>query len=121
MSDAQTWAIVLPLASMMVTLVGIVVVMPVVNARTIGRELGARIDGLDAKVDSVERRLDAKIDGVERRLDAKIDGAEERLSTRIHALADLTDARFSEVGHRLAGLEGDMALVKGHLIGQASA
>ena len=73
------------------------------------------------RLDGMERHFDDRVDGLEQRLDAKIDGVEERLSTRIDALADVTDARFSEVGHRLSGLEGDMTLVKGHLIGKASA
>mgnify|MGYP001596493665 CR=1 FL=1 len=55
-----------------------------------GRDLNGRIDGVEEKIDGVEKRLDAKIDGVESSLGAKIDAvardlAEHRADTERHS------------------------------------
>lgn len=87
-------------------------------------ELGARIDGseqkLGARIDGSEQRLGARIDGLEQRLDARIDGLEQRLDARIDGLETKMDMRFLDVDHRLESLEGDMRIIKTHLIGQSS-
>lgn len=81
----------------------------------------ARIDALDSKIDGLESRLDARIDGLESRLDARIDALDAKLDDRFDRVTAVMDARFDDVDHRLTSVEGDLNLVKGHLIGQRSA
>lgn len=77
-------------------------------------KLSGRIDGLDAKLTGGIDAFDAKHTSDVGRLDAKVD-------ERFDRLAEVMDARFTDVDHRLTTVEGDLGLVKGHLIGQRSA
>jgi len=61
------------------------------------QRLDARIGELDRKIDGVEQRLDGKIVG----LDKKIDGVEQRLDARIGGL----DARIGGLDARISGLD----------------
>lgn len=47
------------------------------------RDINARIDKLDTKIDDVDKRLDAKIDGVEEKLNAKIDQTRAELKNDV--------------------------------------
>ncbi|MGN6721134.1 MAG: hypothetical protein ACTHJM_00815 [Marmoricola sp.] len=73
---------------------------------SIRRELGAKIGGLDDK-------LTARIDGLDAKLTTRIDGVDQSLSAKM-------DAHFVDVEHRLDSLEGDMHIIKAHLIGQST-
>lgn len=70
------------------------------------------VEGLEAKIDGVERRLDAKIDGVEARLDAKIDGVEERLEAKIESTRLFLEERIQRSEEHV------VAVVRGELNGQ---
>jgi hypothetical protein len=84
------------------------------------QRLGAKIAGLDVKVDNVENRLDARIGYVETRLDAKIDNVEKRVNAKIdsrfnhldakiettaQSLKEYTDSRFTRLDGKIGGVE----------------
>lgn len=77
------------------TLVGVVTALIFASNRQLVTSIRREIDALDAKINA---KFGAKIDALEAKM----------------------DARFSDVDHRLESLEGDMHLVKAHLIGQSS-
>jgi hypothetical protein len=113
-SDPQIWTVIAVMSAVFIGTLRL-------NLRSLGREmqssiaaLDTRIAALDAKVDAHLARLDAKIDSRFEQLDAKIDERSDRLT-------DVMNARFTDVDHRLTTVEGDLGLVKGHLIGQRSA
>ncbi|MDE0176078.1 MAG: hypothetical protein OYH76_07765 [Defluviicoccus sp.] len=64
------------------------------------RGLGARIDGLDARM----ARLEARMDGLDARMD--------RFETRFDALAE----EMREVRDRLSRLEGKMDFLEGYIV-----
>ena len=65
-------------------------------------KLGARIDAVDARIDTVERNLGARIDSVERNLGARIDTAERNLGAR----TDKINEELVEVKIAVARFEG---------------
>ena len=69
------------------------------------RVLNAKFDSLERKLDTEVKRLDNKIDGLETTLNARIDGLETTLNARIDGLEKKFDARFEAVDAKINGLE----------------
>ena len=63
--------------------------------------LGAKIEGLDAKIDNVDAKLGNKIEG----LDAKIDTVDAKLGARIEALDAKVDGRYEALDQRVEAAE----------------
>ncbi|MBM7516521.1 hypothetical protein [Nocardioides nitrophenolicus] len=121
MTEPQIWTLIAVFASIMLG-------VQQWSFSSLRREMAAgfarqdlRSDALDAKIDDRFATLDAKIDDRFATLDAKIDHTRASLEVKIDLNLELVDARFSDVGHRLAALESDLTLIKGHLIRQHSA
>jgi hypothetical protein len=78
------------------------------------RATHAEINRVEEKIDGVEKRLDEKIDaqvgGLNEKIDTQIGGLNEKIDTQVGGLAAVVDARLKAV-------EGDMSLVKAHLLG----
>lgn len=96
MNDPQIW-----------TLIGVITALIFASNRqlstSIRREMAAGFGHHDAKIDTSVTTLDATV--------ATLDGRIDRLETKM-------DMRFIDVDHRLESLEGDMRLIKGHLLDQ---
>lgn len=84
----------------------------------IDQKFDEKFDGvLEPRFRAIEERLDrhdARFDSLEAKFDTKVDGLEERLTARIDRVEQVTDVR-------LKALEGDVHLIKAHLLGSPSA
>ena len=56
--------------------------------------MDTRIDGLEKRLDSQDKRMNTRIDGLEKRMDTRIDGLEKRLDSHGGMLAKLLAAPF---------------------------
>ncbi len=63
--------------------------------------LVARIDGVEAKIDTVDAKMGARIDIVESKLGARVD----KLDTRCEALDAKLDARYEALDQRIEAAE----------------
>jgi len=120
-NDPQIWTLVGVFGAVLFGMLGLVMRTMTSGFESMRLHMDGKIERLDAKIDGVEQRLEAKIDGVEQRLDARIDGVEQGLKASITHLAEVMDARLETTNHRLNALEGDLRLVKGHLLGSPAA
>jgi len=110
LTEPQIWTLIAVFASIMLG-------VQQWSFSSLRREMAAGFARQDLHSDA----LDAKIDDTRATLDAKIDHTRASLEAKTDLNLELMDARFNDVGHRLAALESDMTLIKGHLIRQHSA
>ena len=79
-------------------------------------KLENKIEGVEARLESVETRLESKIEGVETRLESKIEGVEAKLETVETRLESKIDLLKSDLNSKIDQAEirrkGDMRLVK---------
>ena len=80
-----------------------------------------KIDGVNARIDGVEKSLNAKIDAVEKSLNARIDGVEKSLNARIDGVEKSLNARIDDMEKSLIEQVKAMWLVVLALIGLITA
>lgn len=114
MTGAQVWTLLAIFSGFLTVLCTVIFAM----LRT---SIGGLRTEVDAKIDHLGLDLNAKIDGVASLLDAKIDALDAKGDERFDRITAVMGARFDDVDHRLTSVEGDLGLVKAHLIGQRSA
>jgi outer membrane murein-binding lipoprotein Lpp len=71
-------------------------------------ELNARIDGVNAKVDSIKAELDAKIEGVRAELTEKIEGVKKELNARIDGVNVKVDSIKAELDAKIEGVRAEL-------------
>ena len=62
--------------------------------------VNTRVDGLELKMDALERKLDTRIDALEHKFDTKVDALEQKFDARFDSTEQKFDARLERMDLR---------------------
>jgi archaellum component FlaC len=84
------------------------------KVETLNRKIDGVEESLNRKIDGVEESLNRKIDGVEESLNRKIDGVEESLNRKIDGVRDELGQKIDAVAADLTAHRADTEIHQAH-------